>query len=124
VAATEEQITAARTQDGQPEGSLRFNHVARTEMANAGPQTIRTSLRKSFSHLGHRRNWVSAKSTEDKGKIHEPRSARQDAIMQNQSTKDLPFSHRLDSLKCMSLIAETMAITAVIICNQTSGNKN
>jgi len=57
MAATEEQITATRrTQDDQPEGSLRFNHVAKTEMAKAGPQTIRTSLRKYFSHFGHRRN--------------------------------------------------------------------
>ena len=93
------------------------------EMAKAGPQTIRTSLRKSFSHFGHRRNWVSAKSTEDKGKIYEPRSTSQDVIMQAPSTKDLPNSHRLVSIKYMSLIAETMESTAVILCNQTSGNK-
>ena len=123
MAATEEQSTATRrTQDDQPEGSLRFNHVAKTERGKAGPHTIRTSLRKSFRIFGHRRNWVSAKNTEDEGKIHEPRSKFQDAIMQAPSTKDLTYSHRL--VKYLSQIAETRAITAVIICNnQTSGNK-
>ena len=37
--------------------------------------------------------------------------------MQAPSTKDLKYSHRLVSIKLTSLIAETMAITAVIICN-------
>ena len=126
MAATEEQSTATRrTQNDEPEGSLRFNHVAKTEMGKAGPQTILTSLRKSFSHLGHRRNWVSAKNTEDKGKIHDPRSLSQDTIMWAPSTKDLTNSNRLDIIKYMSVIAETIAITAVIICNnQTFGTKN
>ena len=125
MAATEEQSTATRrTQYDQPEGSLSFNHVAKTERGKAGPQTIRTSLRKSFSHIGHRRNWVSAKNTEADGEIHEPQSIFQDTIMQAPSTKDLTYSHRLVSMKYMSVRAETMAITAVIIWNnQTSGNK-
>ena len=47
-----------------------------------------------------------------------------DGIMQAASTKDLKYYHRLVSIKYMSVIAETMAITAVIICsNQTPGNK-
>ena len=124
MAATEEQSTATRrTQYDQPEGSLRFNHVAKTDKGKAGPQTIRTSLRKSFSHFGHRRNWVSAKNTEADGKIHEPRSIFQDTIMQAPSTKDLTYSHRLVSIKYMSLIAETMAITAVIICNNQTSDR-
>ena len=125
MAATEEQGTATRrTQNDKPEGSLRFNHVAKTERGKAGPQTIRTSLRKSFRRLGHLRNWVSAKNTEDKGKIYEPRSLSQDTIMQAPSTSDLTNSPRLVTIKSMSVIAETIAITAVIICNnQTSGSK-
>ena len=123
MAAAEQQTTATRrTQYDQPEGSLRFNHVARTERTKAGPQMIRNSLRKSFSLFGHRRNWVSAKSTEIDGKIHEPRSVSQDTIMQAPRTKDLTYSPGLVSIprKRVSKIAETMAITAVIICNQTS----
>ena len=125
MAATEEQITATRrTQYDQPEGSLRFNQVAKTDRGKAGPHTIRTSLRKSFRIFGHRRNWVSAKNTETDGKIHEPCSISHDKIMQAPSTKDLTYSHRLVSIKYMSVIAETMAITAVITCNnQTSGSK-
>ena len=125
MAATEEQITATRrTQYDQPEGSLRFNQVAKTDRGKAGPQTIRTSLRKSFRLFGHRRNWVSAKNTETDGKIHEPCSIFQDTIMQAPSTKDLTYSHRLVSMKYMSVRAETMVITAVITCNnQTSGSK-
>ena len=125
MAAPEEQSTATRrTQYDQPEGSLPFNHVAKTERGKAGPQTIRTSLRRSFSLVGHRRNWVSAKNTETDGKIHEPRSIFQDTIMQAPSTKDLTYSHRLVSIEYMSVRAETMAITAVIIWNnQTSGSK-
>ena len=125
MAAAEEQNTATRrTQYDQPEGSLSFNHVARTERTKAGPQMIRTSLRKSFSQIGHRRNWVRAKSTENDGKIHELRSVSQGTIMQAPSTKDLKYSLGLDIIKYMSLIAETMEITAVIICNnQTSGSK-
>ena len=121
MAATEEQSTARRrTQDD----SLCFKHVAKTERTKAGPQMIRNSLRKSFSLLGHRRNWVNAKNTESEGKINESRSIFQDAIMQAVSTKDLTFSHGLVSIKYMSVIAETMTITAVIICNnQTSGSK-
>ena len=126
MAATEEQSTAkGRPQDDEPEDSLCFNHVAKTERGKAGPQTIRTSLRKSFRLLGHRRNWVSAKDTEDKGKIYEARSLFQDAIMQVPiaSTKDLPNSHRLN-MSYMFLIAETIGTTAVIICiNQTFGSK-
>ena len=125
MAAAEEQSTATRrTQYDQPEGSLSFNHVARTERTKAGPHTIRTSLRKSFRLLGHRRNWVSAKNTEDVGKMYEPRTIFQDTIMQAPSTKDLKYSHRLVSMKYMSVRAETMAITAVIIWNnQTSDSK-
>ena len=117
MAATEEKSTATRTQNDKPEGSLRFNHVATTERGKAGPQTIRTSLRKSFRLFGHRRNWVSAKNKEDKGKIYEPRSIFQDTIMQAPSTKDLTNSPRLVIIKYMSVIAETIAITAVIICS-------
>ena len=125
MAATEEQSTATRTQDDEPEGSLCFNHVAKTEMGKAGPQTILTSLRKSFSLLGHRRNCVSAKNKEDKGKTYDPRSLSHDIIMQTPSTKDLTNSHRLlVTIKYISGIAETIAITAVIICNnQTLGTK-
>ena len=127
MAATEEQSTATRrTQNDEPEGSLRFNHVAKTEMGKAGPQTILTSLRKSFSLFGHRRNWVSAKNKEDKGKTYDPRSLSHDIIMQTPSTKDLTNSHRLllVIIKYMSGIAETIAITAVIVCNnQTFGIK-
>ena len=121
MAATEEQSTATRrTQDD----SLCFNHVAKTERAKAGPQMIRTSLRKSFSLFGHRRNWVSANNTESEGKIYESRSIFQDTIMQATSTKDLTYSHGLVNIKYMSVIAETMTLTAVIICNnQTSGSK-
>ena len=119
MAATEELSTATRrTQNDEPEGSLRFNHVAKTERGKAGPQTIRTSLRKSFSLLGHRRNWVSAKDKEDKGKIYDPRSIFQDTIMQAPSTKDLTNSPRLVIIQYMSVIAETIAITAVIICGK------
>ena len=121
MAAAEEQSTATRrTQYDQPEGSLSFNHVAKTERAKAGPQMIRTSLRKSFSLFGHRRNWVSAKNRENDGKIYEPLSVIQDTIMQAPRTKDFKYSPGLDSIKCMSLIVETMAITAVIIWNQFS----
>ena len=121
MAAVEEQSTATRRNQ---DDSLCFKNVAKTERGKAGPQTIRTSLRKSFSHFGHRRNWVSAKNTEAEGKIHEPQSIFQDTIMQAPSTKDLTYSHRLVSIKYMSVRAETMAITAVIICNnQTSGSK-
>ena len=124
MAATEEKGTATRTQNDKPEGSLRFNHVAKTERGKAGPQTIRTSLRKSFRRFGHRRNWVSAKNKEDKGKIYEPRSIFQDTIMHAPSTKDLTNSPRLVIIKYMSVIAETIAITAVIICNnQTFGSQ-
>ena len=121
MAATEEQSTARRrTQDD----SLCFNHVAKTERTKAGPQMIRTSLRKSFSLFGHRRNWVNAKNTESEGKIYESRSIFHDAIKQPVSTKDLTYSHRLVSIKYLSLTAETMTLTAVIICNnQTSGSK-
>ena len=120
MAATEELSTATRrTQNDEPEGSLRFNHVAKTERGKAGPQTIRTSLRKSFRFFGHRRNWVSAKDKEHKGKIYDPRSIFQDTIMQAPSTKDLTNSHRLlVIIKYMSGIAETIAITAVIICSK------
>ena len=126
MAATEEQSTATRrTQNDEPEGSLRFSNVAETERGKAGPQTIRTSLRYSLRLLGHRRNWVSAKDTDDKGKIYDPRSLSQDTIMQAPSTKDLTNSLRLDIIKYMSVIAETIAITAFIICNnQTFGTKN
>ena len=96
---------------------VRFNHVAKTESGKAGPQTIRTSLRKSFRLFGRRRNWVSAKDTENKGKIYEPRSLFQDTIMQAPITKDLPNSHWLVIIKYMSVIAGTIAIPAVIICN-------
>ena len=119
MAATEEKSTATRTQNDKPEGSLRFNHVAKTERGKAGPQTIRTLLRKSFRFFGHRRNWVSAKDKEDKGKIYDPRSIFQDTIMQTPSTKDLTNSPRLVIIKFMSVIAEYIAITAVII-----GSKN
>ena len=125
MAATEEQSKETRrSQNDEPEGSPRFNHVAKTERGKAGPQTIRTSLRKSFRLFGRRRNWVSAKDTEDKGKIYEPRSLFQDTIMQAPITKDLPNSHRLVIIKCMSVIAEIIAIPAVIICNnQTFDSK-
>ena len=122
MAATEEQSTARRRTQYD---SLCFNHVAKTERTKAGPQTIRTSRRKSFSLFGHRRNWVNAKNTESEGKMYESRSIFQDTIMQAVRTKDLTYSaHRLVSIKYMSQIAETMTLAAVIICkNQTSGSK-
>lgn len=47
----------------------------------------------------------------------------QDTVMQAPSTKDLNISHGLVIIDFMSVIAETIAITAVIIWNQTSGRK-
>ena len=45
--------------------------------------------------------------------------------MQAPSTKDLTNSRLFFIIKYMSLIAKTIAVTAVIICNnQTFGNKN